>query len=129
MTLSKLFTLILFVGSFSLNARITSAGNLPDNSIVIKAGGANDVNAFFSTTKAVAFSIYKATDLVGTVKKLQEAAGVDNVIQEKVAGDYILINVSIKDVKDKAYWSALFVSAGFKKIKINNADPVDVDKL
>jgi hypothetical protein len=130
MSLTKLFTLILLVGSLGLNAAKNRSGlTLPENSIVIKAESAADVNVYFSKNQVVSFSIYKSSDLEATLQKLQASDGVKNVNKGRVTGDYTMITVTLNGLKDKAYWSALFVTAGFKQIKINNSDPVDVDKL
>ena len=123
--------LLLQLSAFSFIS-VSNFADLPSKSVVIKAAGANDVNAFFSTTKVIAFHIYKAgssEELEAMVKKLRESAGVEQVIQGKTTGDYTGINVTLKEVKNKSYWIELFRNAGFSQIKINNSDPVPVEKF
>ncbi len=128
----KFLTITLFfVGAMSsANAKVLN--EIPAKTAVIKAVGAENTDAFFSTTKAVAIHLFKAgttEDLNATIAKLKENKSVEQVILGKTTGDYTNINITLKEVKNKAFWIELFKSAGMDHVKINNKEAVETGNL
>ena len=131
------FSLLMLSGSVTLLGSnivrsVVSISETPAKTVIIKAGGAANANTFFSTTKAVSFEVYKAgsaDELAAMISKIKAHEGVEIVITGKTTGDYTNVNVSLKEVKDKAYWIGLFKAAGLGHVKINNNPVTDVEKM
>jgi hypothetical protein len=111
---------------------IASVKELPAKTICIKHPMANDANAFFSTTTNLFFEVYQPgskADFTIIVDKLKQIEGVQNATPGNIAGDYYGINLSLKGVKDKAWFIQVFKKAGLEYIKLNNNEAVAIDKL
>jgi hypothetical protein len=105
---------------------------LPSKTVCIKHPMANDASAFFSTTLNLFFEVYQPgtkADFITIIDKLKSIDGVQNVTPGVINGDYYGINLTLKDVKDKAWFVEAFKKAGLGHVKINNNEAVPVEKL
>lgn len=105
---------------------------VPAKTVCIKHPMADDASAFFSTTLNLFFEVYQPgtkADFTAIIDKLKGIEGVQNVTPGVINGDYYGINLTLKDVKDKAWFLEAFKKAGLSHIKINNKEAVPVEKL
>lgn len=109
-----------------------SSKELPAKTICIKHPMANDANSFFSTTTNLFFEVYKPgskADFTAILDKLKQTEGVQNVTPGNITGDFFGVNLSLKGLKDKAWFIQAFKKAGLEYIKLNNNEAVSLDKL
>lgn len=105
---------------------------LPAKTICIKHPMANDANSFFSTTTNLFFEVHKPgskADFTAILDKLKQMEGVQNVTPGNITGDFFGVNLSLKGLKDKAWFIQAFKKAGLEYIKLNNNEAVSLDKL
>jgi hypothetical protein len=134
----KLFKTLTFAAAifsvFSISANPVSKAVIyqqtPDRTVTIKSAS-TDANVIFSAGM-IGFEVYKAgsaQEVNALLKKLKENKEVSEAVAGKVTGDYTQITVSLKSVKDKAFWAGLLKSAGLNNIKINKNPVTEIDKI
>lgn len=133
---SLLFVLVLGLANAAPSADIFNSYSfikeLPAKTVCIKHPLAADAAKFFSTGTSFHFEVFKPgskTDLVSIIDKLKKVDGVENCIPGNVNGDYFSIELTLKTTKDKAWFMNAFKAAGLDHIKINNSEPISVEKL
>lgn len=137
MKLIKAFTLSVFLISAccmkaGLNETFCVIVDMPAKTIFIKNSAAQNVDQFFAGSTSLSFEVYKigdASELKKTVDAIKKNKDVQSCEAGKATGDYQNIVVTLKSAKDKAFWAALFKSAGLNNIKINNNEIVAVEKM
>ncbi len=129
-----IFALSMANASPSVNSleSYLSIKELPAKTICIKHPLAADPVKFFSTGTSFHFEIFKAgtkSDLLSIIDKLKKVEGVENCLPGNVNGDYFSVELTLKSVKDKAWFMNAFKAAGLDHIKINNSEPTPLEKL
>lgn len=103
--------------------------NYPDKTICIKHPAAENATNFFAGSMVYNFEIYKAGNLDNILQSMLQNKDVATCTAGKVTGDYSAVILTLKSVKDKAWFIALFKKAGLSSIKINNNEVMALDKL
>lgn len=104
-------------------------GETPAKTIVIKNPGADDTNAFFSGSQVFFFEVFKIGDVKAVLDLIKKNKDVESCTANNVIGDFTPINLSLKSPKNKAFFIALFKSAGLNNIRINHKEVTSVDKM
>ncbi|PBQ33433.1 hypothetical protein CNR22_17155 [Sphingobacteriaceae bacterium] len=124
-----LSTAVVNVSTAQSNPPQTAIAETQPKTVVIKHPAANDPATYFSMAPIFNFEIYKPGEID---KIVAEMAKDPDVMMARVGGnngDYYMINLQLKSVKDKTWFAAFFKKVGIKMVKINNNPPVDVAKL
>lgn len=104
-------------------------GETPAKTVVIKNPGADNTSTFFSNNQVYFFEVYKIGDAKAVVEMLKKNKDVESCTANNAVGDYTPINLSLKSLKNKAFFIALFKSAGLNTIRINHNEIISVEKI
>lgn len=135
MQILKTLTLTFFLSTamFSVsNAQVNPATVITEtqpNTVVIKHPAANNPATYFSTSPMFNFEIYKPGDIQKIVAEMAKDPDVQMAKVGGVNGDYYMVNLGLKSIKDKTWFAAFFKKSGIKMVKINTNPPVEVEKL
>lgn len=126
-------TLLLSAATVSVSSAQTTpktvSSETQPKTVIVKHPAANDPATYFSMSPMFNFEIYKPGDINKIVDILAKDPDVQMAKVGGVNGDYYMINFSVKSIKDKTWFAALFKKAGIEMVKINNNPPIDVEKL
>ena len=137
MKLIKTLSFSLLIACATLNAATTShyknfnvLSETPVKTICIKNPDAANLNNFFAGLTVLNFEVYKSgTELSQILKTLSSNPNVASCVEGKTTGDYQAIVLTLKNKKDKAWFTSEFKKAGLGHIKINNNPIVEVEKM
>lgn len=111
------------------SAAILCIAETPAKTVIIKNSAAGNVDQFFATSTSISFEVYKIGDDKAVLTQIKKNKDVQSCEAGKATGDYQSVTVTLKSAKDKAFWVALFKSAGLNNIKINNSEIMPVEKI
>lgn len=118
-----------------VNASVAShivINQYPAKTVCIKHPQATNVNQFFSGANVLMFEIYKGgteAEIGQIVKALEADPNIESAVMGPLTGDFQAVTITLKSNKDKAWFMKQFKKAGLTHIKINNNQPVELDKL
>jgi hypothetical protein len=105
---------------------------VPARTVFFKHPAAADLTAFFSKNTIYHFEVYRAgnsENLAKLVQVLGNDPAVASCITGQLTGDFQAITLTLKETKNKEWFSVFFRNAGLNTIKINNGPVTDISKI
>ena len=130
-SLALLFLSTAFTNATNLQATLVLE-DIPAKTIVLKHPAAANIDSYFSGATLVSFEVYKSgskEDLAKIVNSLKTNKNIASCSEGAVNGDFQQITITLKSAQNKAWFVAMFKTAGLNTIRVNNNPIVEVDKL
>ncbi|MCU0360387.1 MAG: hypothetical protein MUF75_06650 [Bacteroidia bacterium] len=131
--MKKIFLLILLVlvsvGFYNFSkapGKFHQTSAIPPKTVYLKHPLAANLDVFFAQTTVFTLYIFQSgstQDLKLLIKKLSQDKALNSCVTGSVNGDFQAVEVSLKQIQNKAWFVKWLKNAGLQTIKINS-DPV-----